>query len=75
MIRKEIWTLRESGEWFTFEPHEVRYVNVSGPKGKQRLWLVVVHAPALQRLRGQYGVKPKLNGHDFHITLGRETIQ
>lgn len=71
MIGKEIWNLAEAGEQFTFEVKELRYVE----KGKVRLWMLAVDAPALQRLRMHYGLKPKLQGHDFHITLGKESVE
>jgi hypothetical protein len=70
MIGKEIWNLAEAGERFAFEVKELRYVD----RGGKRLWLIAVDAPALQRLRTHYGLKPKLQGHDFHITLGSEDL-
>lgn len=70
MIGKEIWNLEEAGEWFTFDVKQVRYVQLSN---ERKLWLLVADSPALQRLRTRYGLKPKLKGHDFHITLGYET--
>lgn len=72
MIGKEIWNLQEAGEWFTFKVKELRYVDRKTPKGPSRLWLLAVEAPALERLRSHYGLKPKLQGHDFHITIGSE---
>ena len=73
MIGREIWHLAEAGERFTFEVKELRYVDRKTAHGESRLWLLAVDAPALQRLRMQYGLKPKLKGHDFHITLGSES--
>lgn len=75
MIAKEIWNLAEAGEWFTFDVKELRYVDRKTPKGKIRLWLLAVDAPALQRLRMNYGLKPKLQGHDFHISIGNEQME
>ena len=74
MIGNEIWELEATGEWFTFEVKELRYVDVKNSTGKKRLWLLAVDSPALQRLRQSYGLKPKLQNHDFHITLGSEQI-
>ncbi|NGX46208.1 MAG: hypothetical protein K940chlam2_01394 [Chlamydiae bacterium] len=74
MIGKQIWSLEEAGEWFTFEPKALRYVDRKTSSGAKRLWLLAADAPGLERLRTQYGLKPKLQGHDFHITLGCEEI-
>lgn len=74
MIGHEIWDLREAGEWFEFEVKELRYVDIKSVKGNTRLWLLAADAPALERLRTSYGLKPKLQGHDFHITIGKEQL-
>lgn len=73
MIGHGIWELAQAGEWFHFEVKELRYVDRISSKGKERLWLLAVDAPGLQRLRRSYGLKPKLQGYDFHITIGRES--
>ena len=75
MIGHEIWELEEAGEWFTFEVKELRYVDRKTAKGKQRLRLLATDSPALERLRTHYGLKPKLQGHDFHITIGSEQTE
>lgn len=74
MIGREIWNLVEAGEWFTFEVKELRYVDRMTAQGPKRLWLLAADSPALERLRTSYGLKPKLKGHDFHITLGEEPL-
>lgn len=74
MIGKEIWLLKEAGEWFQFEVKELRYIDRKTPSGNKRLWLLAVDAPGLERLRCSYGLKPKLQGHDFHITIGNELM-
>lgn len=75
MIKNEIWNLAEAGEWFTFEIKELRYVDRNTAKGPRRCWLLVAEAPALERLRMHYGLKPKLKEHDFHISLGNENLE
>jgi hypothetical protein len=75
MIKKGIWNLQEAGEWFTFEVRELRYVDRKTKTGKSRLWLLAADCPGLERLRTNYNLKPKLQGHDFHITLGTEKIE
>jgi hypothetical protein len=74
MIGHEIWELLEAGEWFNFEVKELRYVDQNTSKGQTRLWLLSVDCPGLERLRQHYGLKPKLQGHDFHITIGSEKM-
>ena len=74
-IGKELWNFEDAGDWFTFDVKELRYVDRKTSKGLVRLWLLAVDAPGLERLRIHYGLKPKFQGHDFHITLGNEQIQ
>lgn len=75
MIGKEIWNLEEAGQWFQFEVKELRYFERKSPKGVKKVWLLAADSPALQRLRAHYGLKPKLKGYDFHITLGSEELE
>lgn len=75
MVQKEIWELKEAGQWFTFEVKELRYFSRTSVKEEKRLWLLAADSPGLQRLRMKYGLKPKLKGHDFHITLGSEKVE
>ena len=70
MISNDIWILQEAGEYFTFEVKELRYVD----RGGRRLWLLAIDSPSLEELCTSYGLKPKLKNHDFHITIGYETI-
>lgn len=74
MIKKEIFNLIEAGDYFSFEVKELRYVERKSDNGVNRLWLLAVESPGLERLRKDYGLKSKLQGHDFHITLGTESI-
>jgi len=71
MISREIWNLEEAGEWFNFKVKELRYID----RGSHRLWVLAVEAPGLEHLRTKYGLKAKLQGHDFHITLGYESLE
>lgn len=72
LIGKGIWELSEAGQRFNFTVKELRYVDRKTAKGETRLWLLAIEAPALERLRQDYHLKPKLQGHDFHVTLGTE---
>jgi hypothetical protein len=72
MIANGIWEPTEVGSWFNFEIKALRYIDRHTRQGKERLWILAVDSPALQCLRLRYGLNPKLQGHDFHITLGHE---
>ncbi|MCB1135897.1 MAG: hypothetical protein KDK78_06495 [Chlamydiia bacterium] len=74
LIGSEIWELPEAGEWFNFEVRELRYFESKSAQGLSRTWLLAADSPALERLRTSYGLKPKLKGHDFHITIGTEKV-
>lgn len=71
VIANALWNVPEIGKWFEFEVKELRYVDV----GSKRIWLLACAAPALQRYRKSLGLKPKLQNHDFHITLGYEFLE
>lgn len=71
IIGKEIWNFEDAGDWFSFEVKELRYID----RGNSRLWVLAVDAPGLERLRKHHGMKPKLKGHDFHITIGHEKLE
>lgn len=73
-IGHEIWELSEAGQWFTFQVKQLRSVDVKTASGPTRLWLLAVECPGLERLRESYGLKAKLQHHDFHITLGRDLL-
>lgn len=75
MIKNEIWDFIEAGQWFNFEVKDLRYVDRKTSSGLSRLWLLAVNSPGLQRLRDHYGLSSKLKRHDFHITLGSESLE
>ncbi len=59
--------LDEVGQEFSFELKDIRIV-----KAKNVSYLVLdVEAQELEKLRQKYGLNPKLNGHEFHITLAK----
>lgn len=71
-IENEIWEIGELGQEFTFTVTELRTVKLHKKNKMQKLWLLAVEAPELERLRESYGLSSKLKGHDFHITLGSQ---
>jgi hypothetical protein len=71
-ILNEIWEIKELGQEFTFTVMELRTVKLNKSNKMQKLWLIAVDAPELEKLRESYGLPPKLQGHDFHITIGTQ---
>jgi 2H phosphodiesterase-like protein len=71
-ILNEIWEIKELGQEFTFSVMELRTVKLNKNNKVQKLWLVAVSAPELEKLREGYGLPSKLKGHDFHITIGTQ---
>lgn len=71
-ILNEIWEIKELGQEFTFTVMELRTVKLNKNNKVQKLWLLAVAAPELEKLRENYGLTPRLKGHDFHITIGTQ---
>lgn len=71
-IENEIWEIKELGQEFTFTIKELRTVKLNKDNKMKKLWLLAVDAPELEKLREDYGLSPKLKGHDFHITIGTQ---
>lgn len=71
-IDNEIWEVKELGQEYTFTVIELRTVKLNKDKKMQKLWLIAVAAPELEKLRESYGLSSKLKGHDFHITIGTQ---
>lgn len=62
----------ELGQTFSFQVIEVRSLVIHTRDGLKKLWVIAVESPELEALRQSYGCSPKLKGHDFHITLGKQ---
>lgn len=62
---KHLGTITELGSTFSFQLNRFVSVHVKNKK----LYLMQVIAPQLEALRSKYGLKPKLHGHEFHITI------
>lgn len=71
-IQNEIWEIKELGQEYTFTLIELRTVKLNKNNKMQKLWLIAVEAPELEKLRENYGLSSKLKGHDFHITIGSQ---
>ncbi len=66
---KEHIKAEEVGKKYLFTLRKIVLV-----KPKENLFYIVleVDAPELERLRQKYGLHPKLNRHEFHITIARK---
>lgn len=71
-ILNEIWEIKELGQVYSFCVKELRTVKINRNNEMKKLWLLAVEAPELEQLRMDYGLEPKLKGHDFHISLGNQ---
>lgn len=60
---------KEIGEIFHFNLKQITLVQ---PTRDATYVVLQVEAPELESLREKYGLSPNLNGHDFHITLGKK---
>lgn len=60
----------EIGRVYTFEPKRIRIIR----SHRKEYIILEVKAPELERLRQQYGLSPKLVGHEFHITLAEKDL-
>lgn len=60
-------TPHELGSYFHFEPKQICFIKRSK---KASLVIMQVDSPELENLRKKYGHSPKLQGHEFHISLG-----
>lgn len=60
----------EVGQTISFILKEIVVVDVNK---KLSFIVMTVDAPALEKIRVKYGLKPKLKNHEFHITIAKRT--
>lgn len=60
----------ETGQIFHFELKDIRIIQTSNGSYA----ILRVEAPELEKLREKYGIKSKLYGHKYHITLAKKRI-
>ncbi len=58
----------EIGKSFHFEPIKILIIRTS----KDTYAVLQVSSPELEELRKKYGLSPKLQGHDFHISIAKK---
>ena len=60
--------IKEIGQEFNFELGEFYQTKPDSWEEMEKVWFVSVVSPELEKLRENYGLSKKLNGHDFHFT-------
>lgn len=60
----------EIGQYFHFTPKRILIVK---PSDGISYAVLEVESPELEKLREKYGLTPKLQGNDFHISLAKKT--
>ena len=62
--------IKELGEEFYFKLSDVKSTNPEGWDEVKKVYFVEVESPELEKLRQKYDLPKRLNGHQFHITIG-----
>lgn len=69
-VQNDLWEIKELGQEFSFTVTELRSAKVLRNNKMKKVWFLSVASPELERLRESYGLTPRLNDRDFHITIG-----
>jgi hypothetical protein len=69
--RKNLPKITELGKTFLFELSTFKMV----PPKRHKYVVLTVSSPDLENLRKKYGLSPLLQGHDFHITIGKKDLK
>ena len=67
--------VREIGEDFQYTLDKMYVTTPENWDDVQEVYFIAVKSPQLEGLRRKYGLRPKLNGHDFHITVAVRTTR
>lgn len=57
--------IKEVGDKFNFTIMSIKTVNA----GRKKYIILTVRSPELEALRTKYGLRPLLQGHEFHISI------
>ncbi len=61
----------EKGQFFHFQLKKIAIIHTSKATSYA---ILEVESPELEKLREKYGLSPKLQGHDFHISLAKKSV-
>ncbi len=67
--------LPQLGQSISFKILEFASVDVSNGEGLRRIYLFIVEAPELAKIRAANGLSKKIRGFDFHITAAVERLK
>lgn len=69
-VQNDIWEVKELGQEFNFTVTELRSAKIRRDNQMKKVWFLCVASPELEKLRENYGLSPRLNDREFHITIG-----
>ena len=61
--------IKEIGKEFSFQLGELKSLNPYGWDEMDKVWFLTVISPELENLRKKYKLTPKIDNHEFHITI------
>jgi len=64
--------IQEVGNEYNFKLGDFKSVNPKGWDEMKKVYFLQIHSEELEKLRKKYDLPAKLNGHEFHITIGVE---
>lgn len=62
--------IKEVGDEIEYTIKDMYTVNPEGWDDMERVWFLNVESKELEKIRDRYGLSKKIDGHDFHITVG-----
>ena len=68
----DLGKIKEIGQEFEFKFKDVKSVDPDGWDEMKNVYFIRVNSPDLEKLRNKYNLSKKIDGHDFHITIGVE---
>lgn len=66
--------LPELGKKITFYVVDIGTAQKNKNGVDQKIWMIRIVSPELEKLRKKYGLNPLCHGEDFHITLGSQPL-
>jgi len=64
--------IKEIGKEFNFTFKDMKFTNPKGWDEMKKVYFIRIDAPDLEKIRIKYNLSKKIDGHDFHITIGVE---
>lgn len=61
--------ISERGKVVPYTTGAVKTVDPTSWDGVSRVWYLEIRSPELEKIRKSYGLEPRRNGYDFHVTF------